>query len=103
MSPYISPMKLTRWVLPKVVFRKLGKHRSKDGYGIWGLASDPEFGHKERMIELDSRLRNRKKMETMIHECAHIASPNLSEMEVDRIAKMASRVLWRHGYRETHQ
>lgn len=77
---------------PKVVVRRLGKHRA------WGLF-DGE-------IHIDERLRGKRKMEILIHEYLHFLDYEKPEEKVDLEARKITDYLWRQGARfadnETH-
>ena len=68
----------------KVEYKKLGK--------FWG------FGHTYP-IQLDERLRGKKHLEILIHECLHHINPDLSEDAVVRDAVTLANTLWHEGYR----
>ena len=55
----------------------------------------PFIGH----IVIDDRLRGRVHLNTVVHECLHIARPEASESWVRRWACSMTRVLWEMGYR----
>lgn len=86
--------------LPKVVYRRLGREVA------WGQA----WTHKN-LIEIDPRLGAKRQLETLLHECAHIAMPELTdfpqdsaeyrkgEAKVDAIGKLMCKVLWSQNYR----
>lgn len=44
-------------------------------------------------------LSERDRLGTLLHELVHVALPSTSEDEVERIAALLSRVLWRERYR----
>ena len=73
----------------KVVYRKLGKEKA------WGQAHTDS-----NMIEIDPRLKGRKKMEILIHESLHILNPEWSETKVIDQSKKLSNLLWKEHYRE---
>ena len=54
-----------------VIYKKLGRHK------VYGYAN---LGDNE--IELDVRLKNKKHLEILIHECLHILFPELEEDEI---------------------
>ena len=73
----------------KVVYRKLGKEKA------WGQALI-----EDNTIEIDPRLRARKKMQILIHEALHLLNPEFSESKViDQSTKLA-KLLWSQHYRE---
>lgn len=75
----------------KVVYKKLRN--------FWGLA----YVDKNR-IELSDKLlhsRNQKKhLEILCHEKLHIMLPQYDEMEIARMGKDISKLLWQQGYRK---
>ena len=80
----------------KVVWRPLGKEQA------WGQASLPG-DPQHPIVEIDPRLSPRRELETLTHESLHIAMPELSEKEVDRVGKVVSKVLWQENYRRVLQ
>jgi len=72
----------------KVKERKLGRQ-----YAL-GLA-----WKTDGVIEIDPRLTDRRRFTVLLHEAMHIASPEMSESEVNRISAFAARILWADGYR----
>ncbi len=71
----------------KVIKRKLARQKA------WGLS------HSDGVIEIDERLKGRKKLEILIHEAMHILNPEMSEDEVVRQSKALTKLLWKEGYR----
>jgi hypothetical protein len=76
----------------QVVERKLGRDRAL------GLA-----WHGEDLIEIDPRQTPREYLDTLAHEAAHLALPELSEAQVLKLGKVIAKVLWAAGYRRTWQ
>lgn len=74
----------------KVIYRKLGKEWA------WGQATPDD---RNPLIEIDPRLGARRQLEVLCHEASHIALPDTSEAEIDRLGKRISEVLWQDGYR----
>jgi hypothetical protein len=72
----------------KVVETKLGQFKA---YGMAHLGEDT--------IELDSRLKGRKRLEIVLHECLHLLNPSMSEEEVIRQSKKMCLTLWKLNYR----
>lgn len=68
---------------------KLGRERA------WGQAHDDE-----QLIEIDPRLKGRKKMEVIIHEAVHLLNPEMSEEEVIRQSQKICLTLWKLHYRQ---
>lgn len=76
----------------KVVYRKLGKEKA------WGQA------HVDtNTIEIDPRLRGRKKMEILIHEAIHILNPEMSETKVLEQGRKIANLLWKQHFRQVDQ
>lgn len=73
--------------LPKIVFRPLGQHRAD------GLA------WTDQTLEVDCRMENRDRLETIIHEAMHMALPWLPEKFILRAALYIAKVLWHMEYR----
>lgn len=73
----------------KVVYRKLGKERA------WGQAHTDS-----NTIEIDPRLKGRKKMEILIHEALHILNPEMSETRVLDQGRRIANLLWKQHFRQ---
>jgi hypothetical protein len=73
----------------RVKYRKLGREN------CWGLAH-----YDDNLIELDSRLKGRKKLEILLHEAMHLLYPNSSEEEIVKNSIILTKVLWNEQYRE---
>lgn len=73
--------------LPKVIFRKLGKHQ------VHGRAT-PE------LIEIDDRLRGKKLFEIMHHEGLHAFNFTMEEEEVRKLSRFMTELFWREGWRK---
>lgn len=73
--------------LPEVVERKLGRHRAE---GLWWPGGK---------IEIDPRLRSRRRLEVLIHEMMHHRHPHWTEEHVTKEAEVMARFLWRQGVR----
>jgi len=65
----------------------------------WAYLPDPKNPRMPRKILIDERLKNRARLETLIHECIHVSFPTASEEHVTEAARDISRVLWTLGYR----
>jgi len=72
----------------KVVYVKLGRQKA------WGQAT---IG--EGLIEIDPRLGAKRQLEVLCHEQGHLAVPEKSEAEIDRLGKDLAAVLWDQNYR----
>lgn len=73
----------------KVVYRKLGKEKA------WGQAHIDD-----NTIEIDPRLRGRRKMEILIHEALHILNPEMSETKVLEQGRRIANLLWKQHFRQ---
>ena len=70
----------------------------KRNKGCWGLA------HADRWrIEIDPDLEDRTHMDIAIHEGLHCLFPDLSEEAVNQAGITLADLLWRLGYRRTHE
>lgn len=86
--------------IPKIVYRPLLKHGA-EGMATQLLHADtPGDNPPEPMIEIDSRLIGRRKLDTEIHELLHLACPWMPEFAVRRTATYIAMVLWHLGYRQ---
>jgi len=73
----------------KIVYRKLGKEKA------WGQAHIVD-----QTIEIDPRLKGKKKMEIILHEALHILNPEFSETKVIEQSKKLTALLWKEHYRQ---
>ena len=73
----------------KIVERKLGRNKA------WGLAHSDD-----NVIEIDARLKGRKKLEIVIHEALHLLNGDMEEDEVIRQSKKICLTLWQLHYRQ---
>lgn len=71
----------------KIKYCKLGKQK------VWG------FAHSDGLIEIDERLKGKKKMEIIIHEVMHLLNPMDDEEEVVRKSVLLTNTLWHEKYR----
>lgn len=71
----------------KIKYSKLGKQK------VWG------FAHSDGLIEVDERLKGKKKMEIIIHEVMHLLNPEDEEEEVVRKSVILTNTLWHEKYR----
>lgn len=68
-----------------------------------GWAYLPDAGKPrttQRKVLVDSRLKGRPKLETIVHEVLHVLTPSASEEHITLSARDLARVLWALGYRE---
>lgn len=85
--------------LPRIVERPLMRHVA-DGLATQLLHTDPnETPPKEPMIEIDSRLEGRARLETIIHEALHLACPWMMEHVVLKVARYIAMIVWHLEYR----
>ena len=71
----------------KIKYRKLGKTKAL------GLA------HSDGLIEIDQRLKGKKHLEIVIHECLHILFPEADEDEIVSKSVILTNTLWHEKYR----
>lgn len=76
----------------KVIEKKLGREVA------WGQADN-----LNKVIEVDPRLTEARRLTVLIHEAIHLADWNLSESHVTRLAPKVAKVLWQQGYRRVRQ
>ncbi len=77
----------------KVIERKLGRERA------WGLSYKGD-----NLIEIDSRLKGKKKLLIIVHELLHQAlMDENNEKEIHRVAIIISNGLWGQNYRRVDQ
>ena len=75
----------------KVKYSKLGKQK------VWG------FAHSEGLVEIDERLKSKKHLEVLVHECLHILNPTDSEEEVVTKSVILTNTLWGEKYRRVDE
>jgi hypothetical protein len=73
---------------PKLIHKKLGKER------VWGF-----YDKAKNTIELDERLKGKKKLEILVHEYFHHLFPFMDEETVTKSAKDLTDFLWKHHLR----
>ena len=76
--------------LPKVHYRKLGKHR------LWGY----QF---KNSIHIDERLKNKELFEIEIHEFLHWLYPDKEEGDIVKDSRMMTEFFWSLNYRKANQ
>ena len=82
--------------LPKtirLVERKLGREKAM-GQATYG---------KIPLIELDSRLKSKDRLGTLIHELLHIVFESLTEQQTIQVEQRIASVLWHDGWRRIHK
>lgn len=75
----------------KIKYAKLGKQKA------WGLADSDGF------VTLDGRLKGKKHLEILLHECLHILYPNDSEEEIVNKSVILTNTMWHENYRRVEQ
>lgn len=86
-------------MLPDIVERPLMRH-SADGLAWQQLHTGPGEQPPDRpLIEIDSRLSGRAKLETVIHEAMHLTFPWMMEYAVAKSARYIAMIVWKIGYR----
>jgi hypothetical protein len=58
-----------------------------------------EVAPSEPIIEIDSGLQGRVRLETVLHEALHLALPSLPEEAVLKTGRYLSMIAWHMGYR----
>lgn len=85
--------------LPLIIERPLMRHVA-DGMATQLLHADPGEEAPERpILELDSRLRGRARLETIIHEALHLACAWMPENVVAKVARYIAMIVWHMEYR----
>lgn len=72
----------------KVKYKKLGKYKA------WGMAN-----YDNNTIEVDSNLKQKKKMEIILHECLHCLFKDMDEDEVIKKSVILTNTLWHENFR----
>jgi len=86
--------------LPKIVERPLMRHGA-DGQATQLLHTEPaEKPPTEPILEIDTRLRGRVRLETIIHEALHLACPWMMEPVVLKVARYVAMIVWHLEYRD---
>ena len=75
----------------RIVNRKLGQHKAI------GLA------WSDGVIEIDSRLTDRRRLTILIHEALHLAMPKATEATVERVGAFLGKIVWADGFRRDPQ
>lgn len=71
----------------KVVHKKLGREKA------YGMADS------DGVVYLDPRLKGKKHMEIILHECLHLLYPDDSEEAIVHKSVTLCKILWKEGYR----
>ena len=86
--------------LPKIIERPLHRHGA-DGLATHLLYTEPgEKAPEEPVLEIDSGLVGRVRLETIIHEALHLALPALPEDAVLKTGRYLAMIVWHMKYRE---
>lgn len=75
----------------KVKYKKLGKEKA------WGLADS------NGTVYIDSRLKGKKALEILIHECIHLLWENDSEEDVIKKSVALCNTIWNQRYRRIEE
>jgi hypothetical protein len=75
----------------KVKYSKLGKQK------VWGLA------HSDGLVEIDDKLKGKKHLEILLHECLHLLYPNDSEDEIVANSVILTNTIWGEKYRRVDE
>lgn len=85
--------------LPRIIERPLLRHVA-DGMATQLLHTEPnETPPNEPILEIDSRLVGRERLETIIHEALHLACPWMMEPVVLKVARYIAMIVWHLEYR----
>jgi hypothetical protein len=72
----------------KIIYKKLGREQA---HGI---------AESDGVIYIDPRLKGRKMLEIVLHECLHILNKTDDEETIIRKSVTLTKVLWKEGYRK---
>lgn len=72
----------------KIIYKKLGREQA---HGI---------AESDGIIYIDPRLKGRKMLEIVLHECLHILNKTDDEETIIRKSVTLTKVLWKEGYRK---
>ena len=71
----------------KIIYKKLGREKA---HGI---------AESDGIVYIDPRLKGKKHLEIILHECLHILNPNDSEKTIIDKSVTLTKILWKEGYR----
>ena len=71
----------------KVIHKKLGREKA------YGMADS------DGVVYIDPRLKGKKHMEIILHECLHLLYPDDSEEAIVDKSVTLCKILWKEGYR----
>ena len=72
----------------KLIYKKLGREKA---HGI---------AESDGVVYLDPRLKGKKALEIVLHECLHILNPLDDEKTIIRKSVTLTKILWKEGYRK---
>ena len=75
----------------KIKYAKLGKQK------VWG------FAHSDGLVEIDEKLKGKKHLEILLHECLHLLYPNDDEDEIVKKSVILTNTLWGEKYRRVDE
>lgn len=80
---------------PKVTYKKLGRSYA------YAQVDDPSLTPNKRRhrIEIDSRIKGKRRLALLLHELAHLQNPEWSESMVLHKSAEAANLLWSQKYR----
>ncbi len=73
--------------LPKVIYRKLGKHQA-------------HAQATTKLIEIDERMKGKKLFELLHHEGLHAFDYDMDEETVRKLSRFMTELFWREGWRK---
>lgn len=89
--------------LPLIIERPLMRH-SADGMATQLLHTEPnETPPDQPILEIDTRLIGRVRLETIIHEALHLACPWMTETVVLKVARYIAMIVWHLEYRRKNE
>jgi hypothetical protein len=71
----------------KIVYKKLGREQA---HGI---------AESDGIVYIDPRLKGKKHLEILLHECLHILNPQDTEEAIIDKSVTLCKLLWKEGYR----
>ena len=87
-------------MLPKIIEKPLRRHGA-DGLATHLLFTEPgETPPTEPILEIDSGLQGRARLETILHEGIHLACPWMPEEGVLKLGRYLAMITWHMNYRE---
>lgn len=84
------PKKLRKKI--RVIEKKLGREQA------WGQSC-----YEDYCIELDERLKGKKRLEITLHEAEHLIHPKMVEERVIEISILLTDLLWSQGWRRVDE